>query len=220
MWSVDWDAVYAFIDDSGDPGFKLTEGSTVSLVIACLIFENSQHVEDAANAVREFRRSLGRRDMHEFKFNRANHQERVDLCRLAARQNMFIRAIRIQKDRLYSQQLRGVKGSLYQYAIRQVLSKASGVASSLRVTLDGSGDRLYRREMSTYLRRKCNQEFDGLIDRVKLVDSKKDQVVQLADAVAGAVRLRYDGGRPNSREPFNALRPLTMDRRSSIWDFR
>lgn len=57
-----------FIDDSGDPGFKLEKGSTSHFVIAMVIFDDTLEAEKTALAIKELRRELQFSDNSEFKF--------------------------------------------------------------------------------------------------------------------------------------------------------
>ncbi len=59
-----------FIDDSGDPGFKLDRGSSKHFVIACIIFNDPLDAEEAALLIKKYRRGLGWRQDREFKFNK------------------------------------------------------------------------------------------------------------------------------------------------------
>ena len=47
-----------FIDDSGDPGFKINKGASAFFVIACVIFKDELEAEKSAVALKQFRRKL------------------------------------------------------------------------------------------------------------------------------------------------------------------
>ena len=44
-----------FIDDSGDPGFKLAKGSSAIFVISCVIFDDELEAEKTSVAIKEVR---------------------------------------------------------------------------------------------------------------------------------------------------------------------
>lgn len=48
-----------FLDDSGDPGFKLDRGSSAFFVIACVIFEDKLDAEEVSLIMKRYRRGLG-----------------------------------------------------------------------------------------------------------------------------------------------------------------
>ncbi len=57
-----------FIDESGDPGFKVTKGSTSHFVLAMVIFRDHQAAVQASAAIQEAKVAL--RVKTEFKFNK------------------------------------------------------------------------------------------------------------------------------------------------------
>ncbi len=65
-----------FIDDSGDPGFKLDRGSSAFFVIVLVIFDDDLETEKAAVRIKELRRQLGFPDHVEFKFHKSNRSVR------------------------------------------------------------------------------------------------------------------------------------------------
>ena len=87
----------------------------------------------------------------------------MQFVRLAARQDFFIRAIRIDKDRVRSEHLRSEREHFYNHTIRQVLSKSGEHVRNARVRLDGSGGREYKRAPYSYLRTQCNIQMPGTI---------------------------------------------------------
>ncbi|MCL6472275.1 MAG: hypothetical protein K6T91_05620 [Firmicutes bacterium] len=63
-----------FLDDSGDPGFKVGKGSTTSLVIALAIFDDELEAEETSVKIKRLKRELGVKDTFEFKFHRCRPQ--------------------------------------------------------------------------------------------------------------------------------------------------
>ncbi len=47
-----------FIDDSGDPGFKFSKGSSFYFVICLVIFDDNLEAEKASITIKELRREL------------------------------------------------------------------------------------------------------------------------------------------------------------------
>jgi hypothetical protein len=74
--SVIMEVMLVFIDDSGDPGFKLEKGSSHIFTISCVIFTNELEAEKTAVAIKELRRDLKFPDEVEFKFNKSRRRIR------------------------------------------------------------------------------------------------------------------------------------------------
>jgi hypothetical protein len=70
-----------------------------------------------------------------------------------------------------------------------VFENAKPYLHDAMVVIDGSGSRQFRRQLSTYLRKRVNTAGDGkaLIRKVKLQDSRNNHLLQMADMICGAV---------------------------------
>jgi hypothetical protein len=176
---------FVFIDDSGDPGFKLGLGSSSHFVIACVIFNDPLDAEEAALTIKKFRRDLGWRQDREFKFNKTKKSITKDLLDAVCSSDFSVRAICIDKSVIRSHEMKTKQDSFYNYAIKEVLSKSTKL-SEASVKLDGHAGRAYKKSAITYLRREVNAR-SKKIAKVKFVDSKTDNLVQLADLVAGSI---------------------------------
>jgi hypothetical protein len=140
-----------FLDDSGDPGFKVDKGSTPCFVIALVISDDDLEAEECAGAIKKLRRDLGLSDNYEFHFNGCNRKIRLAFLEAVARFKFRIRAIVMDKAKIYSGELRGSKDSFFRYAIKMVLQYSFGKIRNARLRIDGHGDREFRREMRSYL---------------------------------------------------------------------
>jgi len=174
-----------FIDDSGDPGFKLDRGSSSHFVIAYVIFSDPLDAEEAALTMKKFRRDLDWRQDREFKFNKTKKTIVKNLLNAVCSSSFSVRAICIDKSIVRSHELKNKQDSFYNYAIKEVLSKSTQL-NNATVRLDGHSGREYKKSAITYLRREVNTN-SRKIKKVKFVDSKTDNLIQLADLVAGSI---------------------------------
>ncbi len=175
-----------FIDDSGDPGFKFDKGSSTHFVIACIVFDDNLDAEETALKIKRLRRSLGRRDDHEFKFNKASKDIRLAFLNEIKGCKFRVRAIVADKSIIRSIELRRNKNKFYNYMIKEVLSKSAGKIIDGRIRLDGHEDRSYKKAATTYFRQQANPD-GSIIKDMKFVNSKNDNLIQLADMVAGSL---------------------------------
>ncbi len=143
-----------FIDESGDPGFKVDRGSSRYFVIALIIFTDQLEAEETALIIKKHRRENYKNDNFEFKFNKLNHKRRKDFLETIKNCGFMIRAIVIKKDIIYSSELRNHKAHFYNYFLKQVLDKSENIINDAQVYIDGRGDKLFRRELQTYLKKK------------------------------------------------------------------
>ena len=100
-----------FIDDSGDPGFKIGKGSSLVFVIACIIFDDELQAEKTALAIKELRRELKFPDSIEFKFSKSSKEVRVKFCCSVSDYKFKIRCLVINK---------GVNSEAKSYAVIKI----------------------------------------------------------------------------------------------------
>lgn len=181
-----------FIDDSGDPGFKMNKGSSEFFVIALLIFDDNLEAEKMAVAVKELRRSLKLSDYEEFKFNKSNDRIREAFLKMIIAFSFRIRCLVIDKKQIYSYELKSKKESFYAYFIKEVLKYSNNTILEARIRIDGSGDREFKKQFFTYLRKELNAHDRNIMKNCKMVDSKADVLIQSVDMIAGAIRRSYE----------------------------
>ena len=180
-----------FIDDSGDPGFKIEKGSSKVFVIACVIFDDELEAEKTAVAIKEFRRKMKFPDTMEFKFSKSRKEIRKGFLEVISKYKFRIRAIVIEKEKIYSEELRKSKESFYSYAIKMVLKYDDKTLKEAKIRLDGHGERLFKRKLITYLRKELNVKERKVISQLKFVNSKNNVLIQMADMIAGAIHRKY-----------------------------
>lgn len=208
-----------FIDDSGDPGFKVTKGSTNVFVIGLIIFDDELEAEETALKIKKLRRELGLKDDFEFKFNKCRNHFRCKFLETVKDSKFRIRAIVMKKNKIYGSTLRTSTESFYNYAIKTVLKYHGGTIENAKIRIDGRGNRIFKRSLSTYLRRELNQPFDKkkkhVFKDLKFRDSKKDVLIQLADMVTGAIYRSYNKDKTDSKHYIEIIR----NRIDNIWNF-
>jgi hypothetical protein len=210
--------VLIFIDDSGDPGFKLGGGSTPYFVISCVIFDDDLEAERAALEIKTLRRELGLSDNFEFKFSSANKDLRVAFMKRIADINFRVRAIRVDKSKVRLDELKNKKAKFYNYTIKLVLSHCNGTVANANIKLDGTADRTYRREALSYLRRELNKSGDEpLIKKIAFRKSHSNVLIQMADMVAGSINRERQIDKNDSALYISHLR--AAGRIQNVWDF-
>jgi hypothetical protein len=200
-----------FIDESGDPGFKLTKGSSSVFVASLVAFRDGEAAKQAQAAIDELSRRL--RIAGEFKFSKSRPEVKDAFFGVMTPCSFRVRAIVVEKERIYSAHLRGNKESFYSFFVKSMLKFDNGLLRDARVVIDGSGDREYRQELGSYLRRHCGS---GAIKDVRFANSSSDRLIQLADMCAGAIARSYKRERSDARRWREMLTPKIED----VWEFK
>lgn len=207
-----------FIDDSGDPGFKVGRGSTRVFVVALVIFDDDLDAEETSLKIKRLRRQISKYDDFEFKFNKCSKEIRCKFLRRVAASKFRVRAIVVPKSKIYSPKLRDSNEYFYNHAIKLVLKHHGGTIKNAKIFLDGHGPKKQEQAFLSYLRREINPLFpeeDRVILKLKIVDSRKNPLIQLADMVAGAIYRSYNSEKNDSQ----LYRRIIRKRLDDVWDF-
>ena len=200
-----------FIDESGDPGFKVAKGSS-SLFVAAMV-------------ILSWRR-MPRRPPKKSKRCRPNCEStpssssvsagevvRDEFFRTVASRRFVIRAIVVPKPIVYSPHLRSNKEDFYRYFVKSMIKNDGGWLQDAKVIIDGSGDRTFRRDLKAYLRRETPP---GCIRDVQFRSSRGDPLVQLADMCVGAIARSYR----EKRKDAGKWRAMLAKRIDNVWEFK
>lgn len=199
-----------YIDESGDAGFKVEQGSSPVFVAAMVIFENAKTAAD----VRTLIENSPARRLHkgEFKFSKSRDEVRDLFFAAVANAPFQVRAIVVEKAIIRSPYLRTNKENFYEFFVKQMLRHDSGRLDNAKVIIDGSGDREFRQKLSAAIRRRVRE---GAVRDCQFSDSKNDPLIQLADMCAGAIARSYRTDRTDRRRWRDMLRP----RLDNVWQF-
>lgn len=190
-----------FIDESGDPGRKILNNSSTHFVIGLVMFGDNDDALECDKRIDSLRGDLGLSPGYEFHFSSNSKKVREAFLNAVSPFPFFYHVFALNKD---PEKLIGpgfnVKESLYKFATRLAFENVRPYLTDARVIIDRSGDKRFREELSTYLRRRIRDENDrSLIRKLKLQDSKKNNLLQLADYVVG-VSNRVICGKPDGVE--------------------
>lgn len=200
-----------FIDESGDPGFKVSKGSSPLFVVSLVAFKKVEDSVVAQEAIAGVASTF--KISNEFKFSQSRDEVR-DAFFAALRPIEFcVRAIVIQKAKIYSPHLRTDKEAFYAYFVKSMLKFDNGLLENAKVIIDGSGDQSFKKELSRYLKRHTGP---GAIRDVRFSNSKNDRLVQMADMCTGAIARSYRDDRADARRWLDMLNGKI----ENIWNFR
>ena len=113
-----------FIDESGDPGFKLNKGSAAVFVAVLVAFRDLKQARAAQSAIEGAATRL--RVWPEFKFSKCRPEVRDAFFETVRPFDFDVRAIVVEKARIYSEHLRSEKEAV-----------AAGRIKARSFTLDG-----------------------------------------------------------------------------------
>jgi len=181
-----------FVDESGDPGLKLNQGSSKYFIVTLVVFEDVQDALDLDERIKLLRKELQFSAQFEFKFNRLHPDYRIKFLESISPYSFLYFGIVINKHKLFGKGFQ-FKSSFYKYTCQLVFENAKPYLNNATVVIDGSGSKDFRRQLEKYLKDRINQQKEGFrfIKKVKIQDSKKNNLLQVADMVAGSIARSY-----------------------------
>jgi hypothetical protein len=178
-----------FVDESGDSGMKQKDGSSALFVISAVIFEENEEAEACDKKISSLRDECFRGRDCEFHFTKCCDAYREKFLQGVAGHDFFYLCFVLNKAKLYGPGFL-YKDSFYKYTAKLLFENAKPYLQDARVIIDRSGNREFRTQLQSYLKRKINTDRKA-ISKVKTEDSESNNLLQLADMVCGAVARSY-----------------------------
>ena len=192
---------YVAADDSGDSGIK--PGSSGFFAIAAIVFNDALEAESAALAAKKFKRAIGWRDDHEFKFNKMRKDLIIRLLEVVVPFDFKVYSLYLDKSHVRAEQIPSDWDSLYNRVLLETLGRIPMHKAAVRI--DGRYGKKYQKMMEGYFRRELNR-FERKVDKVRFVDSKENTLVQIADIAVGSVNRSLQTDKADSQDYIGLLR--------------
>lgn len=189
-----------FIDESGDSGLKVTQGSSRYFTVSLVVFEDHDEAIACDKRIELLKRELGWDSSSEFHFKNNSERVRIAFLKAVVPYNFFYYGIVINKDpvKLYGEGFRN-KESFYKYACGLVFENAKEKLRNAIVLVDRSGSLDFRTQLAKYLKRKVNTGSTS-VKKVKMQKSESNNLLQLADYVAGTINRSVTNTKKHSDE--------------------
>lgn len=212
--------MHVFLDDAGDPGFKFGKGSSTHLVMAACVFREPADIRDAATRITMFKQGQRRDPTRELRFAKSSDRTRLEFLAAVAPANFAVRAISVDKRKIYSPHLRSNPSALKAYAIFQLLTHHFGTIHDAKLVIDGQDTKGFGMSDRAYLMRRVNEDAPGTLRAVEFADSTQNQMVQLADMVASAIMRNVRDDEKRDAKYFQVIQAKTYQPAGTLWRFQ
>lgn len=204
-----------FIDESGDTGLAIDRGATKYFGMFMVVFEDHGEVSTCDQRVNILRHELHLPPMFEFHFHRNSDRAREAFFKAVLPYQFFYYGIVINKEKLTDEWFK-TKETFYQYAAGLLFENAKERLDRATVVVDRSGRQMFKYQLASYLRGKVNQGNKYCrIKKVKMQDSKSNNLLQLVDMIAGAVHRSLTGEDMASQRFRKIIKPREIN--VQIW---
>jgi len=177
-----------FIDESGDSGLKIDEGSSRYFTISLVVFNDYDAATACDKRIELLNKELGWQPDSEFHFKENSDKVRKAFLNAVSPYDFFYYGIVINKNpgKLYGEGFKH-KQSFYKYACSLLFENAKERLEDAKVLIDESGSLDFKRQLARYLKARINTTSVRHIKKVKMQRSSSNRLLQLADYVAGVV---------------------------------
>jgi hypothetical protein len=174
-----------FIDESGDPGMKAKAGSSKFFVMVAVLFQDLTAAEACDARIAELRRGRGGR--REYKFANTKPADRQVFFEAVVEYDFFYLAFVLNKEKLWSPSFSD-KEKFWSYTASLLVNNAKTHLEEATIVIDKCGDRGFQQQLRVYLQRKINVPGGTRhVKKVKMEDSRSNNLLQLADMICGSV---------------------------------
>ena len=183
------------MDESGDTGLKLGQGSSEWMIVIMVIFVDNEAAQTADQRIVQLRTDLKKSERFEFHFKENSDQIREAFLKAMATMDFVYTGTIVHKSRLLADGYNFQ--TFYRDMCGEVFENARPLLRDAVVKIDRTGGQGFRRELTAFLKRKLNEEPSEIrpVRQVTMQTSQSDNLLQLADMVCGAVARHYRGDR-------------------------
>ncbi len=162
---------------------------------------------DAARAVNnviiEYRRSLGWRDKHEFKFRTTAKNIKLQFLKNVCKFPFEIYIVYLHKANHPNVFKFSDGEKLYNWATKELLAMMP--LEEAKVKIDGKYGKQYNLHVKTYIRKELNTKSRKVAD-FSVQDSRRDNLIQLADIIAGSINRSFQTDKTDSDEYIHIIK--------------
>ena len=203
-----------FLDESGDSGRSFQRGSSQYFTLAAVGFETARDAADCHARLVDLQVRLGMHPRAEFHFRTDSHHRRQLVLAQRRSSRFLLSAFTIDKGLLGGASEANGKQRLYQQASVGAQAGFGDALTSAHLTLDGSRETAFQRQLGSHLKHAFGGEDRGRIAAISIQRSSSDPLLQAADYCAGVIN-RIVLGKIGAAGYLEALEPKLV--RRTVW---
>ncbi len=169
--------MFVFIDESGDPGIN---SNNSLFVLASIKFITSNDAKKTDEAIENLKNNLSYNNF-EFHFSKNSDFLKEQFFNNVTSSRFIINAVVVDKALIRNRFLKTEPRKFYNYFLRILLERTK--LNDAKIVIDGRGQPAMKRSLKKYLNKHTSNQIRALM----MEDSKKDNLLQLADMIAGAI---------------------------------
>jgi len=182
-----------FIDESWDSWFKFNKWSSEFFTVSLVIFNDYDEALWLDNAIDDLRKSLNKWKF-EFHFTENSDKIKEKFIKTIFPYNFYYYGFVLNKKKIYLEWFKDKK-SFYKVITWYLFENAKDKLINAKIIIDKNWNNEFRKELSKYLKRKMNEDWFKRIKEVKMEESHRNNLLQVADYIASWLNRKYSKNR-------------------------
>lgn len=178
-----------FIDESWDNWFKFEQWSSEYFTVSLVVFNDYEEANECDKAIEKLRVNLNKGN-YEFHFAENSDKVKERFFETVFPYNFYYYCFVLNKKFIYWEWFKD-KQSFYKVITWYLFENAKDKLENAKIIIDKNGNNDFRKSLSKYLKKKMNEEWKRRIKEVKMQESHKNNLLQLADYVASGINRKY-----------------------------
>jgi Protein of unknown function (DUF3800) len=175
-----------FVDESGDAGLKVERGSSPHFVVTLIVFFDNDEANKVDEHITEIKYRLNLHKEFEFHFTKLSKKLRqLFLSEIKSFDFKYFSFV-IYKNTINEILIKNSR-TFYKLAFKEACLVAKEHLVNATFVVDGQSSKEFRQDFEKYLKLALNTDDIKRIKKLKMQDSHKNNLLQLADMVCGAV---------------------------------
>lgn len=182
----------AFVDESGDTGFRFDRNSSPYFVVAMILVPGADEAEKLRLAIDELKEELRKPSM-EFHFTNTDGATRQKFFNAIRNHDFIVVAAVCDKGKLQTLKGNHAEFLLSTFGATMEHARDKGLLDAANIKYDEAGGNAFQRKLSSQLMAKVNGAERGkYIKQCEPQSSTGNNLIQLADMVCGAIARPYN----------------------------
>lgn len=197
---------YAFIDESGNHDLETKkQGASNYFIVAAVLTSDSKISSLKAGAELIRKKFFQNGEIKSSAISSKDYQRRINIINEIMRLDFKYYVLAINKERVYKDSSLRFKKTFLKNISGRMCSSIFASHPQVSVYADGHGSPAFQQSLESYIQKKHSGDLFYHSD-FRLVDSKDNVLIQLADIIAGTTAHIYEGkAHPALREVYRAL---------------
>jgi Protein of unknown function (DUF3800) len=179
-----------FVDESGDAGLKVESGSSPHFVVTLVVFNDNEEAARVDEHIAVIRQKVNLHKDFEFHFTKLSKNLRQHFLSEINLFDFKYFSFVIHKNNFDESLIKNSR-EFYKFAFKAACLTAKECLENATFVIDGQSSKEFRQDFEKHLKVGLNTDEIRRMKKMKMQDSHKNNLLQLADMICGSVAAFY-----------------------------